>query len=188
MTRRPRTRRAAYGAPRPAGHWTAIAAGRLADSAAVSTRHSASVYPWQLGGTLPAAGPVLGLDVLAGRTVFHYDPWELYGRGIVTSPNMVVLGQLGKGKSALVKTHLHRQLLIGRQAFVLDPKGEYSALARLHRIPLLRLAPAAQTGSTPWTPAPATPPNRACAAEPGPSPPWPAPVWAATCWPRNAPD
>ena len=152
VTRRPRTRRTADGAPRPAGHWTAIAAGRLADSAAVSTRHSASVYPWQLGGTLPAAGPVLGLDVLAGRTVFHYDPWQLYGRGIVTSPNMVVLGQLGKGKSALVKTHLHRQLLIGRQAFVLDPKGEYTALARLHRIPLLRLAPGSPDRLNPLDP------------------------------------
>lgn len=152
VTRRPRTRRTAAGAPRPDGHWRAIAAGRLADSAAVSTRHSASVYPWQLGGTLPAAGPVLGLDVLAGRTVFHYDPWELYGRGIVTSPNMVVLGQLGKGKSALVKTHLHRQLLSGRQAFVLDPKGEYTALARLHRIPLLRLAPGSPDRLNPLDP------------------------------------
>ena len=134
--------------------------GRLADSAAVTTRHSASLYPWQIGSTLPAAGPVLGLDVLAGRTVFHYDPWELYARRVVTSPNMVVLGQLGKGKSALVKTYLHRQLLSGRQAFVLDPKGEYAALAALHRIPLLRLAPGSPDRLNPLDPHPGDTPEQ----------------------------
>ncbi|MCW2599460.1 MAG: ATP/GTP-binding protein [Frankiales bacterium] len=131
--------------------------GRLADSIAVTTRHSASLYPWQIGSALPtgpSAGPVIGLDVLAGRTVFHYDPWELYARHIITSPNMVVLGQLGKGKSALVKTHLHRQLLAGRQVFVLDPKGEYRALAQLHGIPHLRLAPGSSDRLNPLDPHP----------------------------------
>src|SRR5665811_2384494 len=68
-------------------------------------------------------------------------PWECYARGIVSSPNLVVLGQLGKGKSALVKTYLDRQLRAGRQAFVLDPKGEYATLAARHGLPRLRLAP-----------------------------------------------
>jgi hypothetical protein len=131
-----------------------LLAGRLTDSIAVTTRHSASLYPFQIGGALPPEGPVLGLDVLAGRTVFHYDPWQLYARGIVTSPNMVVLGQLGKGKSALVKTHLHRQLLTGRQAFVLDPKGEYAALAQMHGLPLLRLAPGSPDRLNPLDPHP----------------------------------
>ena len=135
-----------------AGRGIGAPLGRLADSAAVTTRHSASLYPWQIGSALPAAGPVIGLDVLAGRTVFHYDPWELYARRVVTSPNMVVLGQLGKGKSALVKTLLHRQLLAGRQAFVLDPKGEYTALADLHGIPLLRLAPGSPDRLNPLEP------------------------------------
>src|SRR5674536_329127 len=62
-------------------------------------------------------------------------------RGIVSSHNVVVLGQLGKGKSALVKTYLDRQLRAGRQAFVLDPKGEYATLADRHGLPRLRLAP-----------------------------------------------
>jgi hypothetical protein len=115
--------------------------GRLAPAAAVTTRHSCSLYPWQVGSPLPQQGPVIGLDLLAGRTVFHYDPWTLYARRLLTSPNMVVLGQLGKGKSSLVKTHLHRQALTGRQVFVLDPKGEYAPLAQLHNLPLLRLGP-----------------------------------------------
>ncbi|GAC1322509.1 MAG: ATP-binding protein [Mycobacteriales bacterium] len=131
--------------------------GRLADPVAVTTRHSASLYPFQIGSALPtgpAAGPVIGLDVLAGNTVFHYDPWQLYARRVVTSPNMVVLGQLGKGKSSLVKTHLHRQLLSGRQVFVLDPKGEYTPLADLHALPRLRLAPGSPDRLNPLDPHP----------------------------------
>jgi type IV secretory pathway VirB4 component len=107
----------------------------------VTTRHSASLYPWQPSCSLPSGGPVLGLNVLAGGALFAYDPWECYAAGVVTSPNMVVLGQLGKGKSALVKTYLSRQLLADRQAFVLDPKGEYGPLARARRLTRLSLAP-----------------------------------------------
>jgi type IV secretory pathway VirB4 component len=107
----------------------------------VTTRHVPSAYPWQCQPGLPLTGPLLGLDSLAGGAAFGYDPWECYARGIVSSPNMVVLGQLGKGKSALVKTYLDRQLRAGRQAFVLDPKGEYPPLADRHGLPRLRLAP-----------------------------------------------
>jgi type IV secretory pathway VirB4 component len=107
----------------------------------VTTRHAPSAYPWQCQPGLPLTGPLLGTDALAGGAAFGYDPWECYARGIVSSPNLVVLGQLGKGKSALVKTYLDRQLRAGRQAFVLDPKGEYAALADRHGLPRLRLAP-----------------------------------------------
>ena len=48
---------------------------------------------------------------------------------LVTNPNMVVLGQIGRGKSTFVKTFLWRQLVFGRQAWVVDPKGEYQTLA-----------------------------------------------------------
>jgi type IV secretory pathway VirB4 component len=113
----------------------------LLPTVSVTTRHSASLYPWQPSCSLPEAGPVLGLNMLAGGTLFSYDPWECYAAGVVTSPNMVVLGQLGKGKSALVKTYLSRQLLAGRQAFVLDPKGEYAPLAQARALPRLTLSP-----------------------------------------------
>jgi len=61
---------------------------------------------------------------------FAHDPFELYSAGRVTNPNVTVLGQIGRGKSALVKTYLLRQAAFGRQVAVLDPKGEYGALAR----------------------------------------------------------
>jgi hypothetical protein len=93
----------------------------------MSTANLQAVYPW-------LAPPALGDDgVFVGRTVtgeaWCYDPWTLYQAGIVTGPNMLVAGQLGSGKSALVKTLLWRHRAIGRRAWVIDPKGEYGALA-----------------------------------------------------------
>ena len=110
-------------------------------TASVTTRHSVSAYPWQVHSPLPQAGVVIGVNQLAGGAVFAYDPWECYAAGVVTSPNMVVAGQLGTGKSALVKTYLARQSLAGRAVFALDPKGEYGPLAHARGIPRLALAP-----------------------------------------------
>jgi type IV secretory pathway VirB4 component len=124
-----------------------------------TTRHTASLYPWQLGDTLPHAGPVIGINLLAGGASFSFDPWECYAAGIVTSPNMVVLGQLGKGKSALVKTYLSRQLLAGRQAYVLDPKGEYAPLADARHLPRLALAPGGPDRLNPLDAVPGDPPD-----------------------------
>jgi len=113
----------------------------LLPTVSVTTRHSASLYPWQLTTGLPEAGPLLGINLLADGAMFAYDPWECYAAGVLTSPNMVVLGQLGKGKSALVKTYLSRQLLAGRCAYVLDPKGEYGPLAQARGLARLSLSP-----------------------------------------------
>lgn len=106
----------------------------------VTTRHSPAAYPWQRCQTVPDRGVPIGINSLAGGQLFRYDPWVCYAAGAVTSPNMVVAGQLGRGKSALVKTYLHRQLALGRRAYVLDPKGEYGPLGDadgLSRIALL---------------------------------------------------
>ena len=106
----------------------------------ITTRHSAAAYPWTLGTALPAGVPI-GVNVLAGGTAFGYDPWACYAAGIVSSPNMVVAGQLGRGKSALVKTYLARQLAAGRRAYVLDPKGEYTPLACAAGMTVITLRP-----------------------------------------------
>jgi type IV secretory pathway VirB4 component len=42
----------------------------------------------------------------------------------------LVFGQIGYGKSSLVKLYLWRSMLFDRTAWVIDPKGEYEALAR----------------------------------------------------------
>jgi len=82
---------------------------------------------------------LIGRDLLGGA--FVYDPFELYRRGLLTNPNMIVFGQIGRGKSAFVKTYLWRQAVFGRRAWVVDPKGEYASLARAWGVEPVALRP-----------------------------------------------
>jgi hypothetical protein len=93
----------------------------------VTTRNLGAAYPFIAESGLGQRGVVIGDDLLGGSFVF--DPFELYGQGVVSNPNMVVFGQIGRGKSAFVKTFLWRQAVFGRKAWVVDPKGEYGDLA-----------------------------------------------------------
>ncbi len=92
-----------------------------------------------------AAGGLGGRGVFIGRDAsggaFCYDPWVLYGEGTLDDPNVIVLGKLGQGKSALVKTLLWRMLLFGRRAFVLDVKREYGPLCRAVGVEPISLVP-----------------------------------------------
>ena len=94
----------------------------------LTTAHLQAAYPFVAEGGLGGRGPYIGRDLFG--SAFTYDAFELYERGIITSPNMVVAGQLGRGKSALVKSFCARQLVFGRRIVVMDPKGEYGTLAR----------------------------------------------------------
>jgi type IV secretory pathway VirB4 component len=91
-----------------------------------TTRHAQAIYPFVAGGGLGARGVFVGRD--SSGAAFCYDPWVFYGDGTLDDPNAIVLGKLGQGKSALVKTLLWRMLLFGRRAFVLDVKREYGPL------------------------------------------------------------
>src|SRR5271166_1553797 len=104
-----------------------------------TTRHLGAVYPFASEPGLGVDGVLVGRDLLGGA--FAYDPFALYRRGVLTNPNMVVVGQIGRGKSAFVKTYLWRQAAFGRRAWVVDPKGEYGALARAWGVEPLRLRP-----------------------------------------------
>ncbi|MDM4723317.1 hypothetical protein QTQ03_28340 [Micromonospora sp. WMMA1363] len=77
-----------------------------------------------------------GIDLTTGQPVYH-DPFSAYENKIVSSPNVVVLGDLGEGKSSLLKTvYVVRPLTFRRRrAVVADRKsqggeGEYSELCR----------------------------------------------------------
>lgn len=101
-----------------------------------TTAHLCSAYPFQAAEGLGGRGVYLGTDHLAGGGAFCFDPFELYTQGVISSPNMLVVGQVGSGKSASVKTLLHRSVGVfsspgGRPRWVavLDPKGEYRPLA-----------------------------------------------------------
>lgn len=106
----------------------------------VTTRHSASAYPFQCQAGLPLVGPIIGQEVL-GQGMFTYDPFCLYETETLLSPCMLVAGNKGYGKSAFVKAYLHRQALAGKWLAILDPKGEYLDLAARDGISVLSLRP-----------------------------------------------
>ncbi len=104
-----------------------------------TTRHAQAIYPFMATGGLGGRGVFIGRD--SGGGAFCYDPWVLYGDGLLDDPNVIVLGKLGQGKSALVKTLLWRMLLFGRRAFVLDVKREYGPLCRALGVTPIALVP-----------------------------------------------
>ena len=114
-------------------------AGRTPPPHKATTAHLQALYPLVGGRPLQAPGVYLGRDLHGGP--FCFDPWELYAAGVLTNPNLVVAGQIGKGKSTFVKTFVWRQLLFGRQAWVVDPKGEYGPLAEAAGSVPVRLRP-----------------------------------------------
>ena len=117
----------------------------------VTTRHSASAYPFQCQAGLPLVGPIIGQEVL-GQGMFCYDPFCLYDTETLLSPCMLVSGNKGYGKSAFVKAYLHRQSMAGKWLAILDPKGEYLDLADARR--------ALGAGPAPGRPGPAQSPRR----------------------------
>lgn len=81
-------------------------------------------------------GICIGRDRLSGSMVAH-DPFTAYKNRIITSPNVVNLGVIGAGKSALNKTcyGLRPLILGGRRAVVFDRKprgdvGEYTEMVK----------------------------------------------------------
>jgi type IV secretory pathway VirB4 component len=105
----------------------------------VTTRHAQAIYPFTAAGGLGGRGAFIGRDASGGA--FCFDPWVLYEQGVLDDPNAIVLGKLGQGKSALVKTFLWRMLLFGRRAFVLDVKREYGPLCDAVGVRPVSLAP-----------------------------------------------
>lgn len=77
-------------------------------------------------------GESLGLALRGAPFVF--DPFDAYDAGIVSNPNVIVAGSIGVGKSTMVKMLLERALPRGRKVVVIDPKGEYGALASSHGV------------------------------------------------------
>ncbi len=92
----------------------------------VSSRNIGAIYPGVFTDTLACGSVFIGREQSSGP--FLYNPFELYLQGVLTSPNLLVFGQIGYGKSAFVKALLSRHLAIGYRGCVLDPKGEYGHL------------------------------------------------------------
>ena len=89
----------------------------------------AGAYPFLAEAGLGPDGVYIGQDAWSGGG-FCFDPWVLYQRGILTNPNAVLAGVVGKGKSCLAKSLATRSIAVGRRVYVPgDPKGEWSAVA-----------------------------------------------------------
>lgn len=135
-----------------------IAVGMLSSSPATPPHHSTTahlqaLYPFQSPAGLGGRGCYIGQEVLGGS--FCYDPWELYRLNKVTNPNIVVAGQIGRGKSSLVKTYIWRQSAFGRRAVVIDPKGEFTPLAERMGGTVIRLEPGSRVRLNPLDRGPA---------------------------------
>ncbi len=115
-----------------------------------TTAHFQAAYPFSLGGALGATGIYIGRDSFGGAWL--YDPWgPLYPR-VLPGPNMLILGGLGSRKSTLLKTYIYRQVLFGRQAWVIDIKGEYRPLAERLGVRPICLMPGGEVRLNPLSP------------------------------------
>src|SRR5204863_1496798 len=86
----------------------------------VTSAHLQAAYPFVAEGGLPCTRVYVGRDLFGSSFVF--DPWQLYQQRIITGLNMLVLGMIGRGKSALVKSLLLRSVLHGIRGVVFDVK------------------------------------------------------------------
>lgn len=126
-----------------------------------TTAHVSALYPFHTDSGLGSRGVYIGEDISAGGSSWCYDPFQLYTDKIITSPNIVVLGMVGSGKSSAVKTYLYRSIgLLGsgggrpRWCGILDPKGEYGPLAEALGLSRLSLRPGGRIRLNPLDPGP----------------------------------
>jgi hypothetical protein len=111
-----------------------------------TTANVCAIYPATVQAPLPEVGPLLGIDECAGNSALCWDPFEVYLAGLVTNPNVFVMGEPGFAKSSLIKCWAAWQtFLYGKQRWLTftDPKGEYRPLAELIRMTVMRVAPGA---------------------------------------------
>ena len=86
-------------------------------------------YPFLAEAGLGSDGVLIGHDSWSGAA-FVYDPWELYAQGVLTNPNMLLAGIVGRGKSCLSKALATRSIAFGKKVYVPgDPKGEWTAVS-----------------------------------------------------------
>lgn len=94
-----------------------------------TTRGVRAFYPFGAQSDLGIRGVVIGQELYGGGS-FRYDPWFAREKGLISGPNLAMMGIIGARKSGCLKTYLHRQCVHrNRRAWVFDSKPEYAALA-----------------------------------------------------------
>jgi type IV secretory pathway VirB4 component len=95
-----------------------------------TTRNLQALYPFVVDSGLGTRGVYVGRQTGSDASFVH-DPWQQYHDGVVTNPNMLLAGVIGRGKSALAKSLALRMTAFGVRVYVPgDPKGEWCAVAR----------------------------------------------------------
>ena len=117
----------------------------------VTTAHMGAAYPFQAERGLSSRGMFIGRDVHSGGA-FVAEGWEWYAAGVINNPGALVLGEVGTGKSALLKSFCLRQLVFGRQCWFLDPKGEYDRLCAAVGVEPVYLRPGGSVRLNPLDP------------------------------------
>jgi type IV secretory pathway VirB4 component len=115
-----------------------------------TTAQLQALFPFVAPRNLGSTGAYIGPDLL-GRP-FYFDPIAFYGSpGLnLNDPNLLILGQIGKGKSALVKCLARRLNVFGYSTVYLDPKGETAPLAAAFGVQSLRPAPGGELCLNPF--------------------------------------
>ncbi len=80
-------------------------------------------------------GPIMGINRLSS-TPFRLSTMAYYPHPI-TTPAMLVFGQIGQRKSTFVKTYALRHSYLGVPSYIIDPKGEYGNYAEATGIPVI---------------------------------------------------
>ena len=78
-----------------------------------TTAHTCALYPFHADQGLGPRGVYIGEDVSAGGSSWHFDPFQLYTDGVITSPNILVLGMVG-GRTYEAVSLRSFEALVGR--------------------------------------------------------------------------
>lgn len=117
-----------------------------------TTNNVCCLYPATVQASLPPIAPILGIDRSAGEAPLYWDPFAVYDAGLVTNPNVFVMGEPGYAKSSLIKVWCYWQYCLwGKSRWVTftDPKGEYLPLAELMGMSVVKLEPGGATRINP---------------------------------------
>lgn len=117
------------------------------EGAPTTTRQAEVLNTAIIGSPTDERGVVIGIDRISAAMIAH-DPFTAYEAKHITSPNVLVMGMLGVGKSSLIKTvYVERPLLLkDRRVVVVDKKprdgeGEYADVTRRFRSEPYRFDP-----------------------------------------------